>query len=410
MGIWICYKIRRNMNFFKRFNGKRLIMKLFYVVIFIAFLLCINYLVYETGYYYTFTSPREEAFFIKNLSTTSLPINNYDMLHVLVLTYPRSGSSFVGKLLQSPSQAFYHFEPLHYLFDRKRSRSRSSGRSRAYPSKYPTPHEFTHDIFMCKYRNSFLNWAKNHNSLKILQRNERYWKSCSDVNGTNLCYNAEYFHNKCRNFTMQVAKTIRMSVSEAHTMLDTYKDLNLKIIHLLRDPRGIMNSRSKPSIASWCKTDITCYSSRVFCAKLDSDLMEAERILQKYPNRYLPLRYEELCCDMYRETERIFKFLGFGQVPKETTQFLHSHNLAIMQNNTSLVEEKYLESSYTTVRDSFKTAFAWRNELKFRNVKFIQRHCEKVMQKTNYAIVTTEGEMKDLNFQTILNTTACDRS
>lgn len=400
------------MYLYKRFNGKRLIMKLFYVVLFIAFLLCINYLVYESGYYYTgyFSTPREEAFYLKNISTTSLPINNYDMLHVLLLTYPRSGSSFVGKLLQSPSQAFYHFEPLHYLFDRRRIRTRGSGRSKAFTSKYPTPQEFTYDIFMCKYRNSFLHWAKNHNSLKILERNERYWSTCSNVNGTNMCYNTEYIHNTCRNFTMQVAKTIRMSVHEAHSMLDTYKDLNLKIIHLLRDPRGIMNSRSKPAIASWCRTDITCYSSRVFCAKLDSDLIESERLLQKYPNRYLPLRFEELCCDMYHETERIFRFLGFGQVPKETTQFLHSHNLAILKNTTSFVTEKYLEPSYTTVRDSLKTAFAWRKELKFRNVKFIQKHCEKVMQKTNYAIVTSETEMKDSKFRTILNTTACDQS
>ena len=49
-----------------------------------------------------------------------MPVMNPDMFNitrVLLVTYFRSGSSFLGDLLQQNWKTFYTFEPLHYMSD-----------------------------------------------------------------------------------------------------------------------------------------------------------------------------------------------------------------------------------------------------------------------------------------------------
>ena len=69
-------------------------------------------------------------------------------------------------------------------------------------------------------------------------------------------------------------------------------DLSLKVIFLVRDPRGVMNSRDS---MDWCSDSSACGSVDVMCKDLYSDVRYANELNEKYPNRLLLVRYAHFC-------------------------------------------------------------------------------------------------------------------
>ena len=65
-------------------------------------------------------------------------------------------------------------------------------------------------------------------------------------------------------------------------------DLSLKVIFLVRDPRGVMNSRDS---MDWCSDSSACGSVDVMCQDLFSDVRYANELNEKYPGRLLLVRY-----------------------------------------------------------------------------------------------------------------------
>ena len=65
-------------------------------------------------------------------------------------------------------------------------------------------------------------------------------------------------------------------------------DLSLKVIFLVRDPRGVMNSRDS---MDWCSDSSACGSVDVMCKDLFSDVRYANELNEKYPNRLILVRY-----------------------------------------------------------------------------------------------------------------------
>ena len=68
-------------------------------------------------------------------------------------------------------------------------------------------------------------------------------------------------------------------------------DLSLKVIFLVRDPRGVMNSRDS---MDWCSDSSACGSVDVMCKDLFSDVRYANELNEKYPGRLLLVRYAHL--------------------------------------------------------------------------------------------------------------------
>ena len=68
-------------------------------------------------------------------------------------------------------------------------------------------------------------------------------------------------------------------------------DLSLKVIFLVRDPRGVMNSRDS---MDWCSDSSACGSADVMCKDLFSDVRYANELNEKYPGRLLLVRYAQL--------------------------------------------------------------------------------------------------------------------
>ncbi|KAF8790159.1 Carbohydrate sulfotransferase 1 like protein [Argiope bruennichi] len=314
-------------------------------------------------------------------STTRLP-----KLHVLLLSYPRSGSSFLGDLLQSYSGAFYHFEPLHYFGNIVEH------------NQLDTARKLLHDLFTCDYRDwaSFPEWAWFNSDFLTFRRNKRYWQMCTHKDNTRmLCYNICFLAVACRNSPVQIIKTIRMTAAEAGKLMEEYNDLNLKVIHLVRDPRGTMNSRQQKDIAAWCGKYKACSSSQTFCNLVNEDLKHACELQKRYPNRYTVLRYEDLALDPPQVTERLFKFLDIGPVPGEVFQFLETHTQGVSPHSST---NSFLQPPYRTVRNSTQAALEWCKKMKRKDIQKVQRSCHVVLNKLGYKLVNST----DLNVDDVI--------
>ena len=87
----------------------------------------------------------------------------------------------------------------------------------------------------------------------MAKRNTRLWNSCSTVlPKETLCFLPKYLNSVCPLYPIKLIKTVRFRVAKVEALLND-PDMNLKVILLVRDPRGVYNSRRSGQVTSWCK-------------------------------------------------------------------------------------------------------------------------------------------------------------
>lgn len=60
--------------------------------------------------------------------------------------------------------------------------------------------------------------------------------------------------------------------------------LNLKVILLIRDPRGVLQSRQH---RNFCQPSPDCWKPELLCADMISDYVAAGRLIQQFPDKIL---------------------------------------------------------------------------------------------------------------------------
>lgn len=67
-----------------------------------------------------------------------------------------------------------------------------------------------------------------------------------------------------------------------------YFRLNVKILYLVRDPRGTLQSRKH---REWCPGNQDCYDPVRLCSDLISDYSAAIRFQRKFPDRFKYVKF-----------------------------------------------------------------------------------------------------------------------
>ena len=190
-------------------------------------------------------------------------VPNHSARHVLVLTTWRSGSTFLGDLLNHYKGTFYYFEPLHYY-----------SKSKNNPSlKNPVQNEtdFLKSLYHCQFDENNLGFlhhvSKSDNKFLFKNHNFRLWNSCEHLLPNDMmCLMPEYLNKVCPKFPIKLIKTVRLQMRNIEELI-TDATLGLKVIFLVRDPRGTYNSRSSGTISKWCIRD-ECANPAVGCEQL----------------------------------------------------------------------------------------------------------------------------------------------
>uniref|UniRef100_T1J648 Sulfotransferase domain-containing protein n=1 Tax=Strigamia maritima TaxID=126957 RepID=T1J648_STRMM len=278
------------------------------------------------------------GFISKSSGLNSLPPLNIKKKQILLLTYWRSGSTFVGDILNHYPGTFYHFEPLHSV----------SGSDVINKTMEDKAVKFMSDLFSCSYtpeNDYYLKWVKQEDNQFLFQHNTRLWTSCRIK--PKLCFDAKFVSAMCSEFPFQVMKVTRISLKPIMQLLDQYPEL--KIIYLVRDPRGILSSRLK---LDWCRDTRSCIDPEIVCSAMREDIATMKLINEKYPNRILLLRYEDV--SLFPEEKR----------------------------------NEAVGGPYSTKRNSKVAAFAWRSKVNFSDVVTIQSTCSDIITGLGYDDLT----------------------
>ena len=183
----------------------------------------------------------------------------------------------------------------------------------------------------------------------------------------------------CRGMTNIVTKVLRMSLMAAETLLEKIPDL--KLIHLLRDPRAVHNSRmtakfyaqhmGSPSIM---ETDI-----RTSCDRIRRDIRYGRYLMKKYPGRVKIVQYENFDQPEV-QAQKIYNFLGMSYT-EDVKQFV-----------TQISKDKSEKGFHP---------FAYRHTLSWKQNVVLNKHCSDVISALGLVQFDTEDDVRNENISAL---------
>jgi len=293
-------------------------------------------------------------------------------VRAMVATTWRSGSTFLGDIMDSHPATYYHYEPLLH-FDIRQARHGYLAKEGIRTLK---------DLMNCDYSNlsNYIQYGKSHPWL--FQHNTRLWKYCTEQ-GPNyqhsFCWKPKFLNRFCSLFPFQSIKTVRLRLNLTREFFKDTK-FQLKIVLLVRDPRGTIQSRKH---RDWCPGNPDCDDPSKLCSDLTDDYYALQELMADFPDRYRVVRYEDFSMDPYNSSRDLFNFFGYTMHP-QVKAFLDSHTKTNIGGVSS------------TFRDSKTAPFKWREKLTRQEVYTIQDSCVKAMQLWGYKPLTDSETLSEL--------------
>lgn len=185
----------------------------------------------------------------------------------------------------------------------------------------------------------------------------------------NECSN--YYHTACSQAEVLTLKVIRLAVAQVRGLLQ--RNPSLKIVHLVRDPRGIILSRK---LAYDLPRGIAG-GARHLCQQMREDLQAYHNISRDFPQSILQIRYEDMANSPMEMLETLYKYLN-KPVPDRTRLKIYRETHATSNGGT-----------YGTSRkNSTQTANKWQRQLRKYQIDTINRICQDVITNLRYPILT----------------------
>ena len=188
----------------------------------------------------------------------------------------------------------------------------------------------------------------------------------------------------CKNAQLIIIKEIKLSMDLAEALMIAIP--NLKVIHLVRDIRGMVNSRA--NIGKRVATIKSGALSNVLCKEMQKDIATATILKRKYPDRITTVMYEAMAERPTEAAKYIYRFLNITY-DKTVDEWI---NRTAHGNKTSGPQG-------TQRADSKKTANQWRLEQPFNIANITQNVCRKVFDLLGYIPFKTQSEMANMTLK-----------
>ena len=179
----------------------------------------------------------------------------------------------------------------------------------------------------------------------------------------------------CAGNKRRVTKLVRATMDEIHYFLSRNQNIvkHTKILHLLRDPRGRLNSfiQKNEQLRNLSK-DL----ASMVCECQMKDVRIRKQLEKQFPQTFLEIHYEDVASDPVNMANRIYQFLYSEDVPDKVKKWI--------QKNTNSKNTKSIERRFGTFRrNSTATSLAWEKQLSKENRKLIESECKELLNYLN---------------------------
>ena len=176
------------------------------------------------------------------------------------------------------------------------------------------------------------------------------------------------FRANCAVRPLRVAKVVRASMLSMKPLLDWLPDL--RVIHLIRDPRPVVLSRlgfhaSARGIFSESTDNLSeriIREASIYCRQVVTDIRWRQRLERQYPGRLYSLTYEQLVDNPVERASDIYRFIG--ETPNKSVM----DSFAKLSNGDGNKTAKYLSMRWLHDRISH------------REFDEINEHCAELFQ------------------------------
>ncbi|KAM9470946.1 carbohydrate sulfotransferase 6 isoform 1-T2 [Clarias gariepinus] len=330
-------------------------------------------------------------------------------VHVLLVSSWRSGSSFMGQVFNHHPSVFYLMEPAWHVWG---CLQRPGARSLRMAVR-----DLIHRVFLCDLSVLDAYLPIQHNVSDLFM-----WSHSQALCSPPACPPPFHSHTTpqitdcakqcnvagleraeaaCHTYTHVVLKEVRFFELESLFPLLRDPSINLRILHLVRDPRAVFRSREQAAAA--LQRDATIVldgkaassdtQTRVMQEICRSHIRIYDTAVKKAPDflqgRYKLVRYEDVVRDPLTEIQRMYDFVGL-EMTEALQEWIHNITHGKGKGTPS-------EAFKITKRNASEVSQAWRTSLTFSKVQQVQEVCRSAMSLLGYRLLNTEAEQKQLD-------------
>ncbi|XP_069119137.1 carbohydrate sulfotransferase 1-like [Argopecten irradians] len=297
----------------------------------------------------------------------------------------RSGSSFLGNVLQANPDVFYLFEPLHAIQFAVRDRETFTflnGTARKYDNFLEVAKLTIAGLATCEMESlPIKTWFNGFFVFSKKAKGTRYCVSMAKtLSESRACVNVT--KKACHISSHSAFKTIRIPMDLLEDLMKSIP--NLHIIHLLRDPRATILSQKAYGVipAMRFRQYVTAFCDRVY-----KDVVSAERFRTLFPDRTMRIFYEDIAKDPKGYAKSIYNFTDMKYTTKIDSE-IHSMTYGkVPEDCGQLCARK---------SNSTAQAEAWRKGAALELVDIIDNGCQPLYLKLGYRNIESERMLRDI--------------
>ncbi|XP_038142873.1 carbohydrate sulfotransferase 6-like isoform X2 [Cyprinodon tularosa] len=330
-------------------------------------------------------------------------------VHVLLLSSWRSGSSFMGQVFSQHPSVFYLMEPAWHVWSKMNNFGSRTLRMAV--------RDQMRSLYQCDFSvmDAYMSDKRKASSLFMWYQSRAL---CSppvcgltpfgQISNMDQCQKEcdgrhfEMVEKACKIYSHVVLKKTRFFELESLHPLLKDPNLDLRIIHLIRDPRAVYRSKEESALAFKIDNAIVLEHKKVPEAEENYQAMQEicqshirinQSATQNPPpflrGRYKLVRYEDVTSNPLQEIQDIYEFVGLEMTDE----------MAAWINNMTRAKGKVKVQNAFQInsRDAVQVSQAWRTTLPHNKVKRVQEVCKEAMSLLHYKTVGSEEEQKRLD-------------
>ncbi|XP_043937161.1 carbohydrate sulfotransferase 6-like [Protopterus annectens] len=339
---------------------------------------------------------------------TAVSKKQIDKVHVLILSSWRSGSSLAGQIFSQHPSVFYLMEPAWHVWKMMAKDDVNI--------LHTSVRDLLRSVFHCDMSVFDFYLPKNKTKSNLFMwENSRalctppacdVFRRTTVINSTvckRLCSKSTFdtVEKSCKTYSHVVLKEVRLFNLESLYPLITDPSLNLRIIHFIRDPRAVFNSRQSivKSLRNDNKIILNSYPNS---ALSDANYKVMEEICKSHvqiysaaakhgstflKSRYLMVRFEDLVKNPLAKVKEMYSFVDLA-MNRKLENWIQKVTHGKGKNHSPF---------QITSLNALSLSEAWRNALSFKDVSKIQSFCREAMDILEYHLIKSEKDLRVLS-------------